>query len=307
MSSDQWLQIDAVTECALRFGCERSNQRDGRPKRGCVRTDASRNGPRSANYDTRERATSRGPSRPSRTRWPSLRSARRSRRLDRRSHGRAHFDARSRPAERRAAGLAAVAHCRSVRHRRSRRCGHGRAATERARFPRGFGCARRFAPMIHETAIAICPPSAAIEFAATFFIARDNARALEDGSTGAGASEPSCRMKLDPTDSNSWRTALDLTWRKNTALLLPTFTGSLTARPAFVNSRLTLEGDYDPESASPRSPLDAIALEIARVAARSLLRAIVSYCETEWIRFAETCPTIDICNERSEASSAHRD
>ena len=157
--------------------------------------------------------------------------------------------------------------------------------------------------MIYESHLALCPASAVIEYAEAFFTARDSAGPMNASLPQPSHTVPSCEVMLDPSDYKRWRTALRLNWNKNTSFLLPNFRGSLTARPASVDSELTIRGSYVWLPVAENVTLDAIALAIARAATRSLLMQIASYCEAEWLAFQDGCPTIATCNERSSPSA----
>lgn len=142
-----------------------------------------------------------------------------------------------------------------------------------------------------ESHLAICPSSAVIAFAETFFVPRDGARM------------PSVRVMLDRSDCKGWRTTLELAWSHSSEFRLPNFHGSLTARPTSVNAELTLEGSYARDPLKPDAPPDARALATARAGARALLAQIASHCESQWKYFSNGCPSIATCNDRSAAGA----
>ena len=158
--------------------------------------------------------------------------------------------------------------------------------------------------MFYESQVAICPASAVMEYAEAFFAASDDARRLSVASSEPNASAPSFRAVYDPTDCTGWRKALALRWLDHAPFLLPNFSGELTVRPMCANSQLTIAGSFGREPMSANALLDSIAAAIDRAAMRSLLRQIVSHCETEWISFVNGCPSIAMCNERSTKSVA---
>ena len=153
--------------------------------------------------------------------------------------------------------------------------------------------------MFDESRVALCPFSAVMEYAESFFTAKDDARPMNASLSQRADSAPSCEVVLDPSDYKRWRTSLKLTWHKNTSFLLPNFEGMLTARPAFLGSKLIIKGTYDWLAVAENASLDMIALAIARAATQSLLEQIALHCEAEWIIFQNNCPSIAMCNERS--------
>ncbi len=167
------------------------------------------------------------------------------------------------------------------------------------------GSGQRLRQMFHESRLALCPASAVMEFAESFFNASDKARPINAWSSQPIDSAPSCEVMLDPSDHKRWRTALKLTWYRHTSFLLPNFNGSLTARPAAADSKLTIQGSYDWLPVVENASLDIIALAIARAATRSLLQQIALHCEAEWIVFKNGCPSIAMCNERSAVSAGN--
>ena len=157
---------------------------------------------------------------------------------------------------------------------------------------------------IRETQRAICPSSAAIEFATTFFVELKNEQLA--ALTGDGVSTMlSCEAIHDGSDAIRRRDALKLDWEHSASFLLPNFDGSLTARPASMNTDLTLEGSFTANVAAHDS-LDTLALAISRVAMRGMLERIVSHVEAAWLIFSANCPTIEMCNVRRAVSVTGR-
>jgi len=140
-----------------------------------------------------------------------------------------------------------------------------------------------------------------MQYAESFFIAKDEAWLASASPSQRSASMASYEVVLDPSDYKRWRTALKLSWHQNASFMLPNFMGTLTARSESVRSKLTPTGSCDRLPVEKNASLDMIALAIARAATRALLQQIALHCEEEWISFANGCPTVAMCNERSAA------
>ncbi len=152
--------------------------------------------------------------------------------------------------------------------------------------------------LIRETAIALCPFSAAIEFAATFF-AKNITLPLAGTLALRTDVITTFEVVLDTTDSSRLHDALHLDWSPGQHLPLPRFSGLLTVRPESSRSELILEGTYEPPLGLVGQVFDSLlGRQIAHGTVRALLRQISTSIESEWQQYVSAKPDIAALNLR---------
>lgn len=160
--------------------------------------------------------------------------------------------------------------------------------------------------LIRETAIAHCPFSAAIEFAASFFAGHTT---LPLAGTLALQTDvlTTFEVVLDTTDSSRLHDALHLDWSPGRHLPLPRFSGLLTVRPDSNHAELILEGTYEPPFGLMGQVFDGLlGKQIAHGTVRALLRQIATSIEGQWQHYVRAKPDVAALNLRDGAERTPR-
>ena len=153
--------------------------------------------------------------------------------------------------------------------------------------------------LIRETAVAHCPFSAAIEYAACFF-ANHATLSLEGTLALQTDVLTTFEVVLDTTDASRLHDALHLDWSPGRHLPLPRFSGLLTVRPDSTRTELMLEGAYEPPFGLVGQVFDGLlGRQIAHSTVRALVRQIATSIESQWQHYVCTMPDVDALNLRS--------
>jgi len=152
---------------------------------------------------------------------------------------------------------------------------------------------------IRKTAIADCPFSAAIDYAAEYFGQHTTLPLV-----GTVALQTNVlttfEIVLDPTDKGRVHKALHLNWSPGERLPLPRFAGLLTVRPSSGLTKLILEGTYEAPFGIAGALFDRlVGKQIAGGTVNRLLRQIAVAIETRWREYASEKPDIATLNARA--------
>ncbi|MDP9018377.1 MAG: hypothetical protein M3N19_08665 [Candidatus Eremiobacteraeota bacterium] len=146
------------------------------------------------------------------------------------------------------------------------------------------------------------PFSSGIEYAADFFLEHPHLRVKAVASTTTPV-ETRYEIIHDETDQSRSHDAVALSWKPRWPLF-PTFEGSVTIRPHFTGSMLSLEGVYQPPGGFLGQTFDRIiGQRLAYATMDHLLSRLRHYVERRYREYQATCPSIEELNASTRAAS----